>query len=131
VSPGTSEGLISQIDLAASFAALTEQEIDFRDSKNLMDALLGRTPSGRKNLILEASGRMCFREDNWVMIPPYDGPAVFTHVNIESGISSEYQLYDLSEDPSQKYNLASERPDKLEELIDNYESAVGSIRDTR
>jgi arylsulfatase A-like enzyme len=54
------------------------------------------------------------------MIPPYPGPAVQNQVNIELGNSSEYQLYNLKEDPGQQNNLASSNPEKLEELKKTY-----------
>jgi arylsulfatase A-like enzyme len=121
---GTSDALISQMDLTASFASMLSQKNDTPDSQDMLDVLLGKSAKGRDNLVLEASGRTCFREDNWIMIPPYQGPHIFSDVQIESGLSSAYQLYDLSEDPSQMHNLAEENPDKLRELISRYEDII-------
>ncbi len=124
IMPGTSEALICQMDLAASFAYMLDQDNNTRDSQNVWDVLLGKSTDGRDNLILEASGNTCFRENDWVMIPLYQGPQIFEQEQIESGISSTYQLYNLSVDPSQKHNLAEKNPDKLRELRSRYENIV-------
>jgi arylsulfatase A-like enzyme len=125
IEPMTSEALVSQLDLMASLGALVGSKNFGQDSENLLDAFLGKVESGRKNLIIEATGRTAFREENWVMIPPYEGPEIQNQVNIELANSPEYQLYDLAEDLSQKNNLAKTNPDKLKELIKGYEQLRG------
>jgi len=47
------------------------------------------------------------------MIPPYNGPAVFEHVNIEEGNAKDFQLYDLNNDIGQQNNVAQNNPKKL------------------
>ena len=59
------------------------------------------------------------------MIPPYSGPAVQNQVNIELGNSSEYQLYNLKDDPGQRNNLAASNPEKLEEMKKKYQEIRG------
>ena len=59
------------------------------------------------------------------MIPPYNGPAVNTQVNIELGNSETYQLYDLSTDIGQQQNLAESNPEKLQEMITGFEEIRG------
>lgn len=120
--------MICQLDLFSSLAALVghEQHYPDKDSENFIDVLLGKSDAGRDELILEATGRTAFRQGDWVMIPPYKGPAVNRSVNIELGNSDEYLLYDLKEDPGQKNNLAQKMPDKLEEMIQNYEHIRGT-----
>jgi arylsulfatase A-like enzyme len=109
ISSGTSEALVCQVDLAASFAALTGQPNPGADSRNLLDALLGKSPIGRTDLILEnGSGKTLIRMGEWVMIPSYPGQALFKDVNIESGLSPVDQLYNLKQDPGQRKNLAEE-----------------------
>ena len=73
---------------------------------------------------MEATGRTAFRSQNWVLIPPYTGPAVSPNVNIEIGNANEYQLYNLEEDIAQQQNLAAAKPQKLREMIDRYESII-------
>jgi arylsulfatase A-like enzyme len=124
INPGTSDALLCQMDLAASLAAILGQDNPTKDSQDMLNAILGKSAVGRDNLVLEASGNTCYLENNWVMIPPYQGPEIFEHVQIESGLSSGYQLYHLKEDPSQKHNLADEYPDILAELMEKYEMIV-------
>ena len=73
---------------------------------------------------MEATSRTAFRSKNWVLIPPYTGPAVSPNVNIEIGNANEYQLYNLEEDVAQQQNLAASNPQKLKEMIDQYESII-------
>jgi hypothetical protein len=56
------------------------------------------------------------------MIPPYEGSSQMEHVQIETGLSGIYQLYNLTSDPSQLHNLAEENPMKLREMVEHYEA---------
>ncbi len=117
IKPGVSDALVCQVDLLASFAALTGQQSEVQDSQNTLDALTGKTAKGRENLVIEATGRLAFRQGDWVMIPPHKGRAITNKwVNIETGNNPEYQLYNLKEDPSQQNNLAAKHPEKVEEM---------------
>lgn len=117
IQPKVSEALVCHIDLLASLAKLTGTEATTEDSEELMDVLLGTSDAGRTELVLEASSRTALRHGDWVMIPPYNGPAINKQVNIELGNSTEYQLYNLSTDLGQRENLAEKQPEKLEEMI--------------
>lgn len=116
VEPGVSDALVSQLDLVASFAALTKQENKTPDSENILEALIGKSPEGRSGLILGRNDILSYRNGDWVLIPPHEGPKVFKFENIESGRSAEYQLYNIKMDPGQTNNLASEKPEKLNEM---------------
>ncbi|MEX0275434.1 MAG: arylsulfatase [Flavobacteriaceae bacterium] len=117
IAPQQSNALVSQMDLYGSFAKLVGQENSSGDSKDLSGAFLGKSPKGRESLVLEATGRLCFRKGDWVLIPPHQGrPKTNKWVNIETGNSDEYQLYNLLEDPSQEHNLATENPGKVQEM---------------
>ena len=80
---------------------------------------------GRDELILEATTRTALRKGDWVLIPPYKGPAVNTSVKIELGNSDDFQLYNLKEDISQKNNLASSNKEKLDEMIATFKKIRG------
>jgi arylsulfatase A-like enzyme len=95
------------------------------DSENLLDEFLGKSNKGRDQLVLEATSRTAFRKGNWAMIPPYKGPALIKSVNIEIGNSEEFQLYDLEQDPGQRENLAQSNPEKLQELVADFERIRG------
>lgn len=122
--PAVSGALVCQIDLLSSLASLVGSTVRTKDSENLIDVFTGKYTKGRKELVLEASSKTAFRKGDWAMIPPYNGPAVNGEVNIETGNSKEYQLYNLKEDIGQKHNLANSNPKKLKKMI----AAFGKIR---
>jgi len=43
IEPGTSNALVSQMDLPASFAAFTGQKKTTEDTQNVIDAMLGKS----------------------------------------------------------------------------------------
>ena len=125
--PAVTDALVSQLDVLASLAELTDIEVDDKvDSQNLINAFLGRTDEGRKSIVIEATSRTAYREGDWVIIPPYKGQAVNKFVGIELGNSNEYLLYNLKEDLNQQNNLAISNPDKLKEMITNFEAIRGT-----
>jgi arylsulfatase A-like enzyme len=121
IQPAVSDAMVSQIDLLNSLAALSGSAERSADGKDLMETFLGKTKEGRDGLIFEAMGKTGYRKGNWVMIPPYPGPAFAEDVQIELGNSDKYQLYDLQNDIAQRVNLADSLPDKLTEMITEYE----------
>ena len=127
--PASSNALVSQIDIFASLADLVGSQMVTPDSKQLLDVFLGKSQKGREDLVLEATTRTALRKGNWVMIPPYNGPAVAEHVNIELGNSEEYQLYDLRNDIGEQNNLAESNPDILKEMIDLFTDIRGGVPD--
>lgn len=126
IQPGVSDALVTQIDLLSSIAALVGSSEKGPDSENLLDAFLGKSKKGREAVVLEAATKTALRAGDWAMIPPYKGPAVQNQVNIELGNSSEYQLYNLKNDPGQRNNLAASNPEKLEKMKKIYQEIRGS-----
>lgn len=124
IKPSVSNAIVSQIDLLSSLADLTGSDLSGPDSKDLLGVLFGKSNDGRDNLVIEATGRTAFRKGNWVLIPPYPGPAINDNVNIELGNSEVYHLYNLEDDIGEQYNLAETNPDKLREMINAYESII-------
>ena len=125
IQPKKSDALVSQLDLFSSLARLTGSDLRADDSLDLLDTFIGNSDLGRKELILEATTRTALRSGDWVMIPPYIGPAKLKAVNIEIGNSNNYQLYDLSQDISQQVNLAESKPEKLNEMILKFKEIRG------
>jgi arylsulfatase A-like enzyme len=113
IKPSISDALVCQLDILASIASIIGVEESSTDSKDFSDVFLGKTKQGRKSLILESKSKTAFRQGNWLLIPPYDGPAINKNVNIEIGNRKTYQLYNLKEDTSQQNNLAESNPDKV------------------
>lgn len=125
IQPKVSGALVCQMDLLSSIANLVGSDIRVDDSEDLLELFLGNSNSGRETLVFEATSRTAFRKGDWVMIPPYKGPAVNTQVNIELGNSDVFQLYNLKEDISQDHNLAETNKDKLAEMIAAFEAVRG------
>jgi len=117
IQPGVSNALVSQLDIFSSIASLVGSEERADDSQDLLEVFTGESDQGREELILEATSRTALRKGNWVMIPPYKGPAVNSLVNIELGNSDTYQLYNLEGDLGQQTNLAGTHGEILEEMI--------------
>ncbi len=117
IEPKVSDALVCQLDLLSSLASLVGSDEQAKDSEDLLTVFMGKSEAGREQLVLEATSRTAFRQGDWAMIPPYDGPAVSKEVNIEVGNDDVYQLYNLAEDQGQQNNLAEANPQKLEEMV--------------
>ncbi|MGB5434475.1 MAG: sulfatase-like hydrolase/transferase [Maribacter sp.] len=126
IQPNVSDAIICQVDLLSSLAKLTGSTVKTEDSDQLMDALLGKSKTGRTDLILEASQKTALRSGDWVLIPPYKGNPINKQVNIELGIAESYQLFNVKEDRKQEKNLAESNPEKLKEMIATYEKIRGT-----
>ena len=125
IKPQVSDALVCQLDFMGSFAELLGVKNPSTDSKNILTALLGESKTGRDELVLEASGRLAFREGNYILIPPYKGVALQKQVNIETGVAPEFQLYDITTDKGQQQNIAQAQPQKLAEMKAAMQKAVG------
>ncbi|KGK00120.1 sulfatase family protein [Thalassotalea sp. ND16A] len=125
IKPGVSDALISQHDLLASFASMTGQKIKASDSQNMLSALTGQSKTGRKSLLLEGMhGRTAYREGDWIVIPAYKGNSLMKKQNIETGIYPFDQLYNISTDPGQQHNLASQYPEKISTMLKHYQAVM-------
>lgn len=98
IAAGSSDAVISQVDLLASLAKLTGQSIEpphQTDSQNHLPALLDHRAAAREFLIC---GRrtMTLRKGNWKLIN-----------------SKQPQLYNLKQDLGETKNLASQLPEKV------------------
>jgi len=127
IRPGVSQAMVSQVDLLNSLAELTGSRERTTDGKDLLEVLLGKSDEGRDVMVFDAMGKTGFRKDEWVMIPPYPGPAFAEDVQIELGNSDSYQLYNLKDDPGQKNNLAGEEKEKLKEMTKEYKKITKGI----
>ena len=130
IKPGETDAMVCQMDFYASFAAMAGQKLgdsDAPDSENVLDALLGRSAEGRKELVVEGTkAKTVLRQGSWSFIPPHEGSK--TNAGMESGRSDESQLYDLSKDIGQIRNLAKERTDVVEAMEARLGQVMSSLR---
>lgn len=113
-----SPALVCQVDLLASFASYFKSNIEPQanlDSKNVLAALLGKDKKGRDYLVKSAY-TFSILKDQYKYILPNKGAARNNQVNIELGNDSNDQLYDLSKDPAEKNNIASQNPELVKQL---------------
>ena len=122
IKSGTTDALFSQIDLMASFAALTGQAVPSdagTDSFDNLSALTGLSKTGRDWLVEHSSnGRLSLIRGDWKIIEPGPGPKLNMNTNIETGNDTVPQLYNLKTDLGEKNNVAGENIEKYNELKD-------------
>ena len=91
VKPGTSDALITQIDLLPSLAALLDQPLasdDAPDGQEPAARPARRIHQGRDHFVHHA-GRLALREGTWKFIPPGKGARVLANTDIESGADDD------------------------------------------
>lgn len=119
IDAGESDALLSQIDLFASLASLLGEEMEPQaapDSKDMLQAWLGKSDVGRDVLIEEAFV-LALRKGDWKYIAPgLEAPDWLKNKDIESGLKDEPQLFNLAEDKKEQNNLASVYPAKVKEM---------------
>lgn len=130
VAPGkVSDALFSQIDLYASFAALTQQRVssaDSLDSRNYLNTLLNNGPKSREYVVQQSlNSTLSLIVGDWKYIEPSNGPAMNQDTNIELGNNLQPQLYNLRNDVGELNNLAGSRKDQLMKM----KSLLDKIRD--
>ena len=82
---------------------------------SLLPVLLGESVHGRDELIVEAQGKLAIRQGDWILLPPYGGPATNLTGN-ELGNMPDFTLYNMKDDPTQTTNVASQHPEVVEAL---------------
>tara|TARA_R110002049_G_scaffold285698_4_gene467000 strand:- start:132102 stop:135716 length:3615 start_codon:yes stop_codon:yes gene_type:complete len=142
----TSNQLIGNVDMLATFAALTQQKLDRTqqaDSVNMLPALVGQPEQPiRDHLVLapHKGTHLSIRKGNWMFIPgrgsggfggkkpgdhTFAGPAAASFVgsvnsDIEDGQIKQdaptAQLYDLAADVNQTENVHNEHPEVVKQL---------------
>ncbi len=127
-----SHALVSQVDMFATLSALTGQALPENgapDSFNQLKAWVGKDKRGR-GYIIEQSGTISIVQGNWKYMAPAKGDAYWPWTNTETGLSAESQLYDLSKDANEYYNVAPQYPDVVKKLTDLIER-VRTVPKTR
>ncbi len=109
-----SDAIVSQMDIYASLAKLLGQENDAPDSMDTLDAFLGTSDKGRQQLVIDSKG---LRDGDWVLLPAKMGRSWGDAIGIDSGNRKEVQLYNVTNDPAQKNNLATTYPARVKEML--------------
>jgi arylsulfatase A-like enzyme len=119
IKPGTtSEALISQVDLLASFGSLAGQKVPRENSPDTVDvlpALLGQSKTARRSLV-EHAGTLGLVEGDWKYIEPGKGARMNANTNTEMGNDPAPQLYNLTKDLGERNNLAAQFPDRVKAM---------------
>lgn len=120
ITPGTqSDALVSQIDFIASFAKLTGVTLadnEALDSRDTLDAFLGKDPVGLPYTVEEAKGLIALRQGLWKYIP----------TGKKRSPKQEEALYHLGEDKGEKNNLVNTNPEKAAELKQQLQDIIQS-----
>lgn len=120
IKPGSSDALVSQVDLVASFAAMLGQNLpdsEAIDSENVWAAISGNSKVGRNTLVKNSnSNALALISGHWKYIAPNNGSKYSKLVGIELGNDSVPQLYNLNNDIGELNNLAQDMPGKVKEL---------------
>lgn len=125
IKPVVSDALVSHLDLLASFAHLIGEEIpDSLDSEDYLSTFMGENMTGRKSYITEAMGRLAYRKDSLMLIPPYKGGKTNLTGN-ELGVVDDFALFDLKNDLGQKNEISESNTETMEMMKRDFISIVG------
>ena len=125
IAPGESSEIVCTIDLSASLARLSEQELKPNtclDSYDVLDAMLGvNGASGRDHLVQQdngKSGTYGLRVGDW-KLHRYDQKKarnVVVEQKLATTAVAQFQLFNVADDPSEKHNVIDEHPDVAKRL---------------
>ncbi len=123
---GTSEALVSQIDLMATIAAMLGYDLPnnaAEDSHNLLPLLKGESTTVRSTHVHNTfAGQYAIRHGQWLLINAKDGYGSGRNQQWEEkrgyppDDEAPVELYNLADDIGQKTNLAAKYPAKVKEL---------------
>jgi len=135
--PHKIEQTICLNDFMATFAAITGYQLsdnEAEDSYNLLPAIL---KPGYNKIIREATvhhsinGSFAIRKGDWkLLLAPGSGGWRYPRPGREEDSLPPVQLYNIKEDPSEKINLQSEFPEKVNELKELLLKCIKSGRST-
>lgn len=120
VKPSVNSSLFSQIDMYASMAGLLNQKIASGaapDSQDRSHVLFDGEIESRPFIIQQNQlNTLSIIRGEWKYLEPSDKPALEHWTKTEMGHNPKGELYNLKQDPTEQYNLASEYPQKVQEL---------------
>ncbi len=125
IAPAVSDQVVSTVDFAASFAALTGQTLPADgclDSLNLLDALLGKQGAkGRDHLLQQdnGSGNYGLRAGDWKLVRLEKRGKSQARVSKDERPlpAANHTLYKLSEDPGEQHDLSAAHPEIVKQMV--------------
>lgn len=135
IQPGVSDALVCQVDMLASFAALTGQKLapaDGPDSYNVLPALLGqKTGVPCRDYLVEQNNQgsaLVLRHGPWKYVPGHPGGKGVRRNRAKPENRSEAvadrdlppatgELYNLADDLSETKDIAAQHPDIVVEMF--------------
>lgn len=120
VKPAKSNALLTQVDFYSSLAALVGHKLqpdEAPDSYNMLNALTGKSQSGRTDMLEEAF-TLALRSGKWKYIAPQIRPAPdwLKNKKVANGLSRSAQLYNLETDTAEKNNIIDKYPEQAEKM---------------
>lgn len=128
------DGLISQIDIYSTLAAIVAADIpagSAEDSLDQRDCLTGVGPSARDTLIHNTNAQAyAIRHGDWVLIDAPTGavtrvPRWYDEMTGYESHGHAGELYNLQNDLSEKRSLFAEEPDRVADLRRRLRALVG------
>ena len=120
IKPGKSSALVNQIDFIASFATLLNIKLskdEARDSRNILDALLGKDSNGLPYTVEEARGGLALRKGPWKFIAgKSSGGKKKGKKPKKQNPSTNGQLYNLEKDAGEKTDVIDQHPEIASEM---------------
>jgi arylsulfatase A-like enzyme len=128
IKPRVSDQIFSLVDVYATVAQLTGQELAAGaapDSLDLSSVLLGKTKKNlRDNTVLHGIGGLALRQGDWKYIPATEkmkpggmgSGANAADPRFAAATVPEPLLFNLAKDPNETTNLTATHPDKAAEL---------------
>ena len=150
-----SSQLLSMVDMYATVAALTGQQVstEGKDSLNMLPALTGEPSSPLRTELLSPGRKMvAYRSGKWLYLPKqgsggfggskepqhgWGGPAAVALVggensDIKDGMfipgAPKHQLYNMEEDPNQTQNLVTEHPEVAAKMQQELDAKLNAMK---
>jgi len=126
IQPGVSDRMVCTVDLAASMAALTGQELAADacpDSFNVLPALLGQPDAKGRDHLIQQPNRgptLALRVGDWKLLSYATAKPIKALTYRKP--KGKYELYNLADDPGEKQNLAQRQPERLQQMLARLEA---------
>jgi arylsulfatase A len=137
IQPGVSDEVVCTVDLAASFAALTETPLADNaclDSQNILPALLGEKGANGRDFLLQQDNNgnnLGLRMGEWKLVrmkTKGKSQAVVTMKKRDESQAPLHRLYHLPTDPAELKDMSAEQPERFLAMIARMDEIVASTR---